>query len=387
MIQLISQISIFGISTLSITVETSKPSYQVEENIYVIGILTYDGSPVPENLVAIEVQNPDNNTVLVRTRQTNTDGTYNLTFKLPTDAKLGPYAVFVSSSYVEETATDKVTFDLVHLVQTTVMIGGKDYLIIIESNATITDMAATRNSLHFKTSGSAGETAYVNTTFPVGLNKTTIKVFIDGEKITPPPYPIIISNGTHYFIYFEFILSTHEVVIQYAIADIAIANVASSKTVVGEGYILGINTTICNQGHNEETFNVTAFCNNTAIVLPDGKNYTATTLTSGNSTTLTIPWNTAGLAMGNYTMSANATILPGETDTADNIYIDGTILVTFPGDVNGDLKVRVDDILAIALAFGLNAGDPEYDPNLDVNGDGKIRVDDILIAALNFGLG
>jgi len=58
-----------------------------------------------------------------------------------------------------------------------------------------------------------------------------------------------------------------------------------------------------------------------------------------------------------------------------------------PGDVNGDGKVRIDDVLAVALAFGLDLDDPTYDPNLDANGDNKIRVDDILIAATNFGLG
>ena len=46
------------------------------------------------------------------------------------------------------------------------------------------------------------------------------------------------------------------------------------------------------------------------------------------------------------------------------------------GDVNSDGKVRVDDILAIALAFGSNYGDPKYEPILDINGDLKIRVDD-----------
>ena len=55
------------------------------------------------------------------------------------------------------------------------------------------------------------------------------------------------------------------------------------------------------------------------------------------------------------------------------------------GDVNRDGRVRVDDILAIALAFGSDYGDPRYGPHLDVNGDLKIRIDDVLIAAENFG--
>jgi len=57
------------------------------------------------------------------------------------------------------------------------------------------------------------------------------------------------------------------------------------------------------------------------------------------------------------------------------------------GDVNSDGKVRVDDILTIALAFGSDYGDPKYEPILDINGDLKIRVDDLLTAVGNFGKG
>jgi len=61
------------------------------------------------------------------------------------------------------------------------------------------------------------------------------------------------------------------------------------------------------------------------------------------------------------------------------------ILVTLLGDVNGDRKVRVDDVLAVALSFGLSEGDPGWNPSYDLNDDGKIRVDDILIVAEEFG--
>jgi len=50
---------------------------------------------------------------------------------------------------------------------------------------------------------------------PMGLNTTNIIVLVDGTEL-PPPFPIITSNSTHYFIYFEFPLSTHTVVIQFA---------------------------------------------------------------------------------------------------------------------------------------------------------------------------
>ena len=163
--------------------------------------------------------------------------------------------------------------------------------------------------------------------------------------------------------------------------NIGIQNVTTSKTVVGQGYKVGINAKITNYGANSETFNVTVYVNTTSIATQ------TLTLRSISSTTVAFTWNTSGFAKGNYTIWAYATPVPGETDTADNTLIDGTVLVTIPGDVNGDRKVRVDDILAVALAFGSNYGDPKYSPNLDVNSDGKIRVDDVLIAALNFGQG
>jgi hypothetical protein len=110
-------------------------------------------------------------------------------------------------------------------------------------------------------------------------------------------------------------------------------------------------------------------------------------LPSGAFTPILVTWDTTGVAIGNYTITVEATPVPGETDTADNSLPDHTVMVTVPGDVNGDGKVRIDDILAVALAFGLDLNDPTYVSNLDVNGDDKIRVDDILITTLNFGQG
>jgi len=174
------------------------------------------------------------------------------------------------------------------------------------------------------------------------------------------------------------------------IRDINVTNVIPFKTVVGQNYSLSVNVTVENQGNYNETFSVTAYADLNTTIIGDeifiGKQ-NVTDLCPGNQTTLTFTWNTTGVAKGNYTISAIADQVLGETDTTDNTLVDGTVLVTFPGDVNGDGKVRVDDVLAVALAFGSNYGDPDYDANLDINGDGKIRVDDILTAALNFGQG
>jgi hypothetical protein len=193
------------------------------------------------------------------------------------------------------------------------------------------------------------------------------------EKIPPQPIPhttvdgiVHVTGGTH---------------------DVVVTNVANSKfgcvpmPCVGQNLTVRVNVTVANQGNFTETFNVTAYANSTSIASQN------VTLASGNSTVVAFIWNTTGFAKGNYTISGAADVVSGETNTADNNVTDGMVLVTLVGDVNGDRKVRVDDILAVATAFGSNWGEPKYSPNLDINDDRKIRVDDVLAAATHFGEG
>jgi len=299
----------------------------------------------------------------------------------------GGYTIFAKASIVpgETDITNNAFIDgvlkIIVIVQPQpIQIGSNNYTITIESNATITDVTATKNTLHLTTSGPPGATGYINTTLPVGLNKTEIKVFINGIKLTPPPFPIITKNNTHYFIYFEFTLSTHKITIQYAVADIATTNITPTKTIVGKGYTIRINATIQNQGDYEETFNVTVYANTTII-----DTLTNIILTSGNSSTITFTWNTTGFAKGRYTISAYATSVPGETDTADNRLIGGWVSVTIIGDVNGDKIVDVFDLIKVAIAFGSKPGDASWNPNADLKEDNIIDVFDLIKVAIHFG--
>lgn len=99
-------------------------------------------------------------------------------------------------------------------IETRVQIAGNKYGVTIVSNASVGHIVATKNSLHFETSGPGGD-AYINAVFPMA-NTTAIRIFVDGAKLTPPPFPVIHTNGTHYFIYFEFALSTRTITLQFA---------------------------------------------------------------------------------------------------------------------------------------------------------------------------
>jgi len=55
------------------------------------------------------------------------------------------------------------------------------------------------------------------------------------------------------------------------------------------------------------------------------------------------------------------------------------------GDVNGDGKVTITDVLLCINAFGSTPSLPGWDPNADVNGDGKVNIIDIVLTLKNFG--
>jgi len=165
---------------------------------------------------------------------------------------------------------------------------------------------------------------------------------------------------------------------------------------------------VTEQGYEENLFNVTIngeiypvliFTNSTItefhynqtwkIIMFDA---TGTTGTNGSTTVVTPKTMLNGTnrmilvdnAPNSYSLSQNATHNFWQftyKHTTGHIKIFDTLV----GDMNGDRKVRVDDILAVALAFGSKPGDSHWHPYADLNGDSKIRVDDVLIAAGGFG--
>jgi hypothetical protein len=245
----------------------------------------------------------------------------------------------------------------------------------IEGNVILTKAVVTKNALHFDASGPLGSTGWINVTFPM-VNTTKIKVFINKQKLTPPPFPIITKNATHYFIYFEFTLSTHEIAIEYATTNIATTNITTSKTIVGRGYTTSINVTVENQGIYTETFNITAYANTTII------SQTEVTLTSGNFTTITFTWNTTGFAKGNYTIKAYAWPVPSENATSDNTLADGWIIVTIPGDIDGSFSVDGGDLGLLGFAWYTKPGDANWNPNADIDGGGLVDGGDLGILGL-----
>jgi len=165
------------------------------------------------------------------------------------------------------------------------------------------------------------------------------------------------------------------------IHDVAVTNIAMSKTVIGQGYTANVTVTLQSEGSLTEIFNATVAANNTIIqTIP-------VYLRSGQSTTITIVWNTIGWTKGTHNVYALADRVAGETDAdaADNLLIYGIVKVTVAGDVDGDRDIDIYDIVKIASAYNSLRGDPRFDPNCDIDSNNIINIYDVVIATSRYG--
>jgi hypothetical protein len=113
------------------------------------------------------------------------------------------------------------------------------------------------------------------------------------------------------------------------IRDVAVINVVPATNWIYQGWSDDINVTVKNLGNVSETFTASAYYNSSLIGIVPIVN-----LAPNAETTATITWNTAGVLEGNYTITGVASIVPYESNTANNIYIDGIVqVVTIIHDV------------------------------------------------------
>jgi len=163
-----------------------------------------------------------------------------------------------------------------------------------------------------------------------------------------------------------------------AVHEIAITNITPSKTVIGQGFTFQINVQTENKGNRLEAVNITLYINTTAI--------TKTLNLTLGTTTITFTVNTTDWTKGNYIIKAYAQPIPDEKNTEDNtLTYNSKIIITVPGDVDGDREINIYDIVRLASAYGSKIGEPRYVPNCDIDGNGEINIYDVVIATSRYG--
>jgi hypothetical protein len=163
--------------------------------------------------------------------------------------------------------------------------------------------------------------------------------------------------------------------------DVAANQIIPNKTLACQGYTLTLNVTVSNPGYYQETFNVTIYANTTAIGTGTVQNLPYDATATGIFT-----WDTTGFPTGNYTLTVYAVPVENETKTANNQLTNATpILVTIPGNVNGDQKVDILDVVEITSIYATNSTNPLFNSNSDINNDQKITILDVTICTSHYG--
>ena len=94
---------------------------------------------------------------------------------------------------------------------------------------------------------------------------------------------------------------------------------------------------------------------------------------------------TTTLEYGNYTPTTMAGPMPGETRLSDNTIYGGTLIVTIPGDVNGDFQVDIFDAIKVAGGYSTTPVSTNWNANIDINGDNVVDICDALVLANHYG--
>jgi hypothetical protein len=207
-------------------------------------------------------------------------------------------------------------------------------------------------SVSFKTVG-AGQSV---------LNIDTNKL-LDNTPGSPQPIPHTTVNG----------------LVSVVGADIAVTNIKLPKTITSDPEI-AINVTAANQGNYTASFNVTLYYDTNQIATQ-----IVTNLAPSTSIALTFTWNLAQVPKGNYTISAFAPPIMGESNVDNNRLVDGWVAKVMVGDLNGDGRVNIVDVTIVAKAFQSRPGDPSWNPNADVDNSGIINIIDVTKVAKEFG--
>lgn len=112
---------------------------------------------------------------------------------------------------------------------------------------------------------------------------------------------------------------------------------------------MNVSTTFENEGRKIEGFDIEIRAN--GLLVSSESVITRPKSKAGTLENIQV-WDTTGKQKGNYEISSHIEPLECEEDTSDNSATDGVVLVTIPGDIDGDRDVDIFDIVIAAGNYG-----------------------------------
>jgi len=162
--------------------------------------------------------------------------------------------------------------------------------------------------------------------------------------------------------------------------DVALTGLYLPSTEVYTGQIINFTVTVKNLGNATESFNVTAYCNDTSFGIKSGG------LAVGQENAFIFQWNTTNINPNQTrVLWAEVNTTHFDINMTNNRSEFVSMLVKLFGDVDNDEFVNMRDVLKCIEAFNSFQGKPRWNPSADLDQNGRVDTRDILIVLLNYG--
>lgn len=324
-------------------------AFAPQEEVILYAYVTYNGCPVANKLVAFEVHGPINpleNVSFARTAETDKSGLANVSFRIPWPIEnaetivFGTWSVLANVEIAGERVDDTLTFEvgwIVEIVSIRTVDENLQPQTIFTKGTYVGIELLLRNIARVPKNVTSTFIAYDNLSRPI--NSSVILDFkvkpgvmhtycvLGIPKWAAIGYATVFADAFTALPQLGGVRYCPEVSARFVITvrDVAVISVTPSVTEVYIDQVVNITVVAKNEGTATETFNVTAYYDETVIGTQN-----VTNLAPGTSTTLTFSWNTSGVPEGNYTIKAVASTVPGETEIVNNECVNGTITVKLP---------------------------------------------------------
>ena len=215
-------------------------------------------------------------------------------------------------------------------------------------------------------SGNETKLFFLWDTWGVPEGNYTIKAYI-------PPLPDEVNIENNLFIDGNVTVRVYPLKVH----DVAITSLEVSELTAYIGDVIEVFVNVENLGNFNETFNVTVYYNSSEIAAKR-----VWSLAPNETARLNLVWNTSGVEEGVYVIWAFAEIVPGEVNTENNRFVDGSVmLLSRPTPLKRDIAVI--DLLAspttvtvgeniTVQAVVVNFGDLEESFDLTIFYDGVL---------------
>jgi len=314
-------LNVSAASSFEMPITTSSPTYDLGEEIVVIGNLTLNGELVTDGLVTVQVNDPSNETILIRTLSTGTDPPK-------------PWIIEI----LEFFACDQL--------------GNPKY--------------------SFKRGGNAG--------FKVTIKNNALSTY--SVKI---PIYVQYSDGIPFtfFTIFEGTIEAQQTIgiVTWPVpipSDAPLGETSAYANVLTD---YPISNGYAYSPEKKATFQITLTSSTTNSMMHENLETQTTSTGMFNITFRTSPH---GGMLGNYTAYASSKysywLIKNQTTFKTVLIGDVTGSYGIP-----DGKVDIKDVSTVARAYGSYPGHPKWDSRCDLNGDDKVDIKDMSLVSRNFG--